>query len=112
MNNHYEAMELSLDVFGHGLRGLSDRWASHNLEELVSLAYLVDLDKDGSISWEDFYHFNSSIFDCLQVKITLSNPLCVYVYTPLLRPFFTPTCSKGMSEAAKLLLERGAHVDA
>jgi len=55
-------------VFGHGLRGLSERWANHNLEELVSLAYLVDLDKDGSISWEDFYHFNSSIFDCLQVS--------------------------------------------
>jgi hypothetical protein len=58
---------LGLDTFARGVKTFSSRWAQFDLEELTCLAYLIDMDRDGSISWDDFYSFCSTVSDAYRM---------------------------------------------
>ena len=112
LNSDTERIELSLDVFGHGLRGMGKRWNMLDLEELSSLGYLVDLDKDGHVSWEDFYHFNSSIFDCLQRHTTETARFMDVIFTDLCHAVHVEaeeSLGKHLSTKLKEIISRYMH---
>ena len=64
-NIDIESVTASFDDIAIGLKSLSDRWLTYSSDELYSLAFLMDINEKGSVSWTDFFEFMLGIHEAL-----------------------------------------------
>lgn len=57
---------MSFADIGAGLQTMSEKWSSYSLDQLLSVALLLDLSGEGSVSYEDFLSFIQLANDSLQ----------------------------------------------
>jgi hypothetical protein len=70
MTLHEEELPLNVAIsfcdIGAGLQAITEKWSAYRTDQLLSVALLLDLSGEGSVSYEDFLSFIQLANDSLQ----------------------------------------------
>lgn len=92
-----------------GLRTFSPRIAACSLDELLTLPFLIDIDGDGLITWEDFYAFCTLCDEAQRNHVNNAKHCFEYLFADLLNEKSKDTSKsailKKISDSAEILRE-------